>query len=134
MSYALAATLQTALFEQLSSDAAVSALIGEAVYDATPSGTLPETYVLIGNEDVRDASDRETSAALHDFTLSVVSTAQGFLDAKKVAAAIGKSLDLTPLPLSEGHVVWLQFQKARARRQSAYRQIDLRYRAHVSQN
>ncbi|NVO22822.1 DUF3168 domain-containing protein [Donghicola mangrovi] len=132
MSYVMAAALQTALYDRLAGDAPMAALIGDAVFDAVPAGTLPETYVLLGSEVVRDLSDRETRAALHDFSVSVVSTASGFLTAKLVAAAIGRALEAGDLTLNEGRVVWLKFQKAQAKRTDTHRQIDLRYRAHVS--
>lgn len=132
MSYQLGAAFQTALFSRLSSDVEVAALIGGAVYDVVPAGTLPETYVLLGDEAARGTADPEGAGALHDFTLSIVSTAQGFLTAKTVAAAIGKALELSSMTLSEGRVVWMRFRKARAHRTAEIRQIDLKYRAYLA--
>lgn len=132
MSYQLSAAFQSALYTQLSSDGGVAGLIGDAVFDALPAGTIPETYVLLGDEDARGTADPGGDGALHDFTLSIISTAQGFLTAKRVAAAIGRALELAPINLSEGRVVWLLFRKAKARRTSETRQIDLRYRAYLA--
>ena len=101
MSYQHAGALQTALFSHLAADSALSALIGDALYDAVPSGTLPETYVMMGEEEAKDAADPLGQDARHDFTLSIVSTAQGFLMAKTVAAAIGQALEIAPVSLTE---------------------------------
>lgn len=132
MSYQHAGALQTVLFSHLEADSALSALIGDALYDAVPSGTLPETYVMMGEEEAKDAADPLGQDALHDFTLSIVSTAQGFLMAKTVAAAIGQALEIAPVSLAEGRVVWLRFRKAKAQRNSETRQIDLKYRAYLA--
>ncbi|SCM67942.1 DUF3168 domain-containing protein [Donghicola eburneus] len=134
MSYQRAGALQTALFSHLAADSALSALIGDALYDAVPSGTLPETYVMMGEEEAKDAADPLGQDARHDFTLSIVSTAQGFLMAKTVAAAIGQALEIAPVSLTEGRVVWLRFRKAKAQRNSETRQIDLKYRAYLAAN
>jgi hypothetical protein len=134
MSYQRAGALQAALVSHLAADRALSALIGDALYDAVPSGTLPETYVMMGEEEAKDAADPFGQDALHDFTLSIVSTAQGFLMAKTVAAAIGQALEFAPVSLTEGRVVWLRFRKAKAQRNSETRQIDLKYRAYLAAN
>lgn len=134
MSYQLAGALQSALYSQLSSDDGVAALVGDAVYDAVPAGTLPETYVLLGDEDAKAVADPEGEDTLHEFTLSIISSAQGFLTAKTVAAAIGKALELSPMALPEGRVVWLRFRKAKAHRTAEIRQIDLKYRAYLAAN
>ena len=46
MTYALSGALQAAVYDLLQSDPGLTALIGDAVYDAVPGGSLPETYVL----------------------------------------------------------------------------------------
>ena len=65
MSYAMSGALQAAIYETLIADAGVGALIGRHVYDAVPTGTVPETYVSLGREQVRDASDQTGDGALH---------------------------------------------------------------------
>jgi len=134
MSYASGAALQAAVFQRLSADAALAALIGPAIYDAVPPGTVTGTYVSLGPEDVRDASDATGGGAAHDFTVSVVTDASGFLQAKAVAAAVSDALTQgAPLALARGHLVGLWFLKARARRVETgqMRRIDLSFRARI---
>ena len=41
MSYALSSALQSAVYQALLDDAALTALVGTAVYDALPVGAMP---------------------------------------------------------------------------------------------
>ena len=100
MSYGMAAALQEAVFQRLTGDAAVTALAGSAIYDVVPSGSLPALYVTLGQEEVRDASDKTGGGSRHDFTVSVVSDGSGFLAAKTIAAAISDALVDADLSLS----------------------------------
>ena len=52
MSYAIAAPLQTAVYGALAADPALSAIVGQHVYDALPAGRLPA----ISSKRVRNAS------------------------------------------------------------------------------
>lgn len=134
MSYAMAAGLQAAVFQRLTADAGVAALVGAAVYDAAPPGDLPPTYVTLGPEEARDASDRTGNGARHRFTVSVVSEVAGFAAAKAVAGAVCDALEDAPLALARGRLVGLWFERASARRSGPagqVRQIDLRFRARV---
>ncbi|MBK5944919.1 hypothetical protein CCR83_00265 [Rhodobacter veldkampii DSM 11550] len=138
MSYAAGAALQAAVYARLRDDPAVTALVGEAVFDAAPPGPVAGTYVSLGPEDVRDASDATGAGAEHDFTVSVVTDAAGFQTAKAVAAAVSEALTGASargagLTLSRGHLVGLWFLRARARRveTGALRRIDLTFRARI---
>ena len=133
MSYASAEALQEAVHHKLSNDAALAALVGGAIYDALPAGPLPQTYVAIGPEDVRDRSDGTGQGAWHRLTVAVVTEASGFRTAKQAAAAIGDALIDAPLALSQGRLVALNFQRARARRadRGRLRRIDLTFRARL---
>ncbi len=134
MSYGVAAALQAAVFQQLSGDADISAQSGGAIFDAVPTGQVPATYVTLGPEEVREASDRSGAGALHRFTISVVSEAAGFGAAKSLAGAVCDALDGAGLSLDRGRLVGLWFERASARRTGtggAIRQIDLRFRARV---
>lgn len=132
MSYELAGALQGALYARLTGDVDLGSLVGGAVFDAAPAGALPETYVTLGPEDVRDRSDADGPGALHEVVISIVSTANGFLAAKEVARAVGAAMESTPPAMSIGRIVWLKFYKARAQRTAKSRRIDLRYRARVT--
>lgn len=133
MSYGIAAALQGAVFQRLAADPALAGLVGEAIYDVVPAGTLPPTYVSLGPEDAQDRSDATGGGAEHRFTVSVVSEAAGFLTAKQAAAAVSDALVDAPLALSRGRLVALGFLKARARRvqDGDVRRIDLTFRARV---
>lgn len=133
MSYGSAAALQAAVYQRLMADSAVDALVGSAIYDAVPPGTLPDTYVSLGPEDARDRSDKTGAGAEHDFTVSVVTDAAGFQAAKDIAGAVADALVGAELILARGRLVDLWFLRARARRVGAadQRRIDLRFRARV---
>ncbi|MDJ0627300.1 MAG: DUF3168 domain-containing protein [Rhodobacter sp.] len=133
MSYAMAAALQAAVFAHLDADPALDALVGDAIYDAAPQGSVPELYVTLGPEDVRDRSDATGPGAMHDFVVSIVTDAAGFQLAKDAAAVVSDALVDAPLTLSRGRLVGLRFLKARAQRLSngGQRKIDLRFRARV---
>lgn len=133
MSYAVSAALQSAVYQHLQADLALDAVVGSAIYDAMPEGALPSLYVSLGPETAIDRSDVTGSGSLHRFTVSVVSAAAGFALAKQAAGAITDALDM-PLPLTRGTLVYLNFDRAVARRTGpagSLRQIDLRFRARV---
>ncbi|WP_212525987.1 DUF3168 domain-containing protein [Actibacterium sp. MT2.3-13A] len=132
MSYGVSAALQAAVYQRLTGDAVLGALVGGAIYDALPSGTLPDLYVSLGPEEARDRSDMTGAGALHLFTVSVVSAAAGFQAAKAAAAAVSDALVDAPLTLSRGALAGLHFDRARAQRLTdGTRRIDLRFRARV---
>jgi len=137
MSYGMAAALQAAVYQHLLGDAGVGGLVGAAIFDALPPGDLPQTYVTLGPEDVRDRSDGSGDGAVHRFTVSVVTQAAGFGAAKAVAAAIGDALSGADLTLGRGRLVGLWFERAAARRggkAGQVRRIDLQFRARVEDN
>ncbi|KEO59216.1 DUF3168 domain-containing protein [Thioclava indica] len=133
MSYAIGAALQSAVYERLQGDLVLTDLVGAAVYDAVPAGTVTGTYVSLGPEDARDASDKTGDGAVHDFIVSVITDEAGFQAAKQVAEAISDALLGADLALSRGHIVGVWFLKAKARRvdKGATRRIDLTFRARV---
>lgn len=133
MSYAGSASLQQAVYQTLTADAGVSALVGSHVYDALPLGAAPSLYVSLGPETVEDASSSSGGGARHDFVVSVISDASGFQSAKSVAAAVSDALVGAALTLPRGCLVGLWFLKARAARtgNDDVRRIDLTFRAQV---
>ncbi len=133
MSYAFSAALQAGLYQHLLADAAVTALVGDAVYDALPSGPQPALYVMLGPETVLDRSDVTGRGSEHRLTISVISEADGFAAAKAVAGAVSDAMD-GPIALDQGTLVYVNFDRAVARRSGpagTLRQIDLRFRARV---
>ncbi|UOA32071.1 hypothetical protein DSM110093_01853 [Sulfitobacter sp. DSM 110093] len=134
MTYALSGVLQAAVYNLLQNDQGLTTLIGAAVFDALPGGDLPETYVLLGKETAKDASDPDGAGAEHRFVVSVVTSAPGFVTVKNVASVICDLLHGSVPVLSRGHIVDMAFQKATARRidGAAGRQIDLQFRARLA--
>jgi hypothetical protein len=135
MSYGVSAALQMAVFQKLQADVALTTQVGGAIYDAIPAGVLPALYVSLGPEDVRDRSDQTGRGAEHDFTVSVVTEASGFQNAKTVAGTISDVLNQAPLVLTHGRLVSLNFVRAAARRvkDGSVRRIDLRFVARVEE-
>ena len=133
MSYAIGASLQAAVYQRLRGSSALDALVGDAIYDAAPSGAVTGIYVSIGPEDVVDASDMTGDGAVHDFVVSVVTDAAGFQTAKDVAAVISDALVDATLVLARGKLIGLRFVKAKARRvdTASTRRIDITFRARV---
>ena len=133
MSYGSAVALQAAIWQRLSSDAGLLALTGGAVFDALPPGDTPGTFVVIGPEEVRDASDRSGPGAEHRLVISVISDAPGFAGAKAAAVAVSDALAGAELVLARGRLAGLWFERARAERIDArgLRRIDLRFRARI---
>lgn len=133
MSYGAAQAFQIGIFNALSGDVALAALVGTAIYDELPPGPVDGAYVSLGAEDVRDLSAEDSGLAAHSFAISVVSPAEGFAEPKAIAAAVSDALvDATP-DLTRGRIVSLRFVKARARRVRAgqVRRIDMTFRAIV---
>lgn len=130
MSCGATAALQGALWQVLTT---APALAGVAVVDAQPVGGGPGTFVLIGPEEVADASDQSGPGADHRVMISVISDAAGFLAAKTVAAAISDVLAGGLPALARGRLVSLRFQKAVARRleDGDVRRVDLTFRARI---
>jgi hypothetical protein len=129
MSYGASSALQTAVYQALIS---APALAGVAVYDAVPPSPSG-TFVLVGPEEVRDASDKSGQGAEHQLAISVVSDGTGFLAAKTIAGAISDLLTGATMTLARGRLVSLLFLRASARRidEGEVRRIDLTFRARI---
>ena len=133
MSYGVSAALQTAVYQTLTTDPTLIGIVGNEIYDALPSGTLPSLYVAIGPEVVKDRSDKTGAGALHIFTVSVVTDSAGFATAKSAAGAVSDALVDADLTLSRGTLIALNFHRARAVRVGSAdeRRIDLTFHAIV---
>lgn len=133
MTYAVSSALQAAIYAALGADARLASLVGTAIYDALPKGQVPEAYVSIGDERVRDASDQTGNGADHRFDVIVRTTKPGFAETKEIAAAISDALHNAQLPLARGRLVFMRFERAEARRieANATREVVMRFRARV---
>lgn len=135
MSYGAACDLQGAVWQALRDDAALGALVGDAIFDAMPVDPPSGPYLALGAEDVSDAGDMTARGARHDFVVSVVEggEAGGFAMVKAAAAAAVAALDGAAPALPGARMVGVWFQRARARRaeQGGARRVDLTFRARV---
>ncbi|MGF1445579.1 MAG: DUF3168 domain-containing protein [Pikeienuella sp.] len=133
MTYALAWELQRAVFARLTTAPAVTALIGDRIYDAAPphAGPASELYVTLGDETVKDRSTATTRGAAHQLNIAVTAPSPGFGQAKQAAAAICDALLESDLPLGRGRVIVLTFRSAETERgeDDALRRIVLSFRA-----
>ena len=130
MSYAAAAALQSAVYARLTG---FPAMAGITVVDAVAPGSGKGKFVLLGPEAATDKSDKSGAGAEHLFQVSVISDDTGFLSAKVIAGHVSDALLGTGLTLSAGHLVYLTFVRAIARRlkEGEHRRIDLVFRARV---
>lgn len=133
MTYALSAHLQTAIYDRLLADPAVTAELGADVYDAVPSGSVPALYAVIGEEKASERSDITSAGAEHEVKISVLTSDAGFSRAKRAAGAICDALVGAPLTLARGRVVGVTFRKAEAARDTSnsIRRVDLNFRIRV---
>lgn len=132
MTYALSASLQTAVFGLLQDNMQLGLMVDGNIFDNPPSGPLPAMYVALGPERVRDASDGSDSGAWHEFVISVVSENSGFLGAKQAAGLVCDSLQDAQVALTRGRLIGMWFRKATAKRETdGRRRIDLTFRARV---
>ncbi|MBM3606220.1 MAG: DUF3168 domain-containing protein [Alphaproteobacteria bacterium] len=139
MSYQAGAALQAAIYQRLRSDAALTNLVGDAIFDAMPVDSPSGVFVALGPEEVRDASDATARGSRHDFIISVMSgndPGAGFAMVKAAAAAVSDALEQGGLVLTRGHLAGLWFLRASARRMKngAARQVDLTFRARIDLN
>ncbi|MFT5742238.1 MAG: hypothetical protein ACI86S_000295 [Paracoccaceae bacterium] len=133
MSYGVAESLQTAVYQHLVADVTLAGLVGTAIYDALPTGTLPPIYLALGPEIARDRSDKTGGGAEHEFTVSIVTDGAGFAAAKTAAAAVSDALVDADLTLTRGVLVSCNFYKATAARVGTgdVRRINMIFRARV---
>ena len=133
MSYALSSALQSTVYQALLDDAALTALVDTAVYDALPVGAVPSMYVSLGPETVTDASDATGVGEVHQFSISVVGDTPAFAAVKTAAGAVSDVLHGADLTLSRGRLVLMTFERATAARidGASGRRIDLRFKARV---
>lgn len=133
MTYAVSAALQSSIYQTLTNRTSLTDLVGDAIFDAVPTGAVPSLYVALGPEKVRDASDATGAGTLHEVAVTVVTDTAGFALAKIVAGHVTDALVDTDLTLARGTVSYLRFHRATAQRAGTgdTRRIDLIFRARV---
>ncbi|SOH94496.1 Protein of unknown function [Monaibacterium marinum] len=130
MSCAFSWELQQGLYWALNAAPEITNLA--TVLDAT-SAPVEGEYVSIGEELVRQ---RGPGLSQHDVLIEVHSAAQGFAQAKIIAAEVGNVLLLTPPAVTGATVTDLRFLKARAQRSKGTerRLITLTFRILIDAN
>lgn len=134
MSYAVSGALQAAVYQRLAGDAALTALVGGAVFDSPPAGALPGLHVQIGTEDGRDVSGQGAGLLRLDLEVAVRGEDTGFAAVKAAAGAVSAALEEAPLGLAAGRLVSLRLMRARARAgvgRAKRREVLLTFRALV---
>ena len=103
MTMAMAAPLQTALYERL----VVLPALGGRVFDDAPhqSADVGGAYVTLGDETVAPWDTVTDRGAIHAVRVRGYSPVRGFLPAKALAADVVAVLDEAPLTLSRGKVI-----------------------------
>lgn len=132
MTLALAAPLQVALYERLTTAPPLAMLAGR-VFDDAPHRSrdaTAEPYVTIGEDVVRPWNTMTDQGATHDAVISIHAPRRGFLDVKTIAALITEVIDADPPSPARGRIVTHEFIGARTRReeQGALRRIDVTFR------
>ena len=121
--------VQAFIYDRLSGDAALTALVGTAIYDTAPTDSPPDISVLIGAEEVLDASDKTGSADLHRAEIEIIARTSGFAAAKDVALAVRKSLDNASGIAGSGSITRVQFRRAQSLRDTTdgLRRVRMRF-------
>lgn len=100
-------SLQTAIYDALTGDAALMALV-DAIYDHVPEdAALP--YVQIGDGSVSPFSATGLEGEDHKLTLHVWTQAHGLSGAKQIMAAVRDVLDGAALTVGGAHLVLMSF-------------------------
>ena len=114
MSYAIAPSLQAAVYDALIADGDLDALVGDAIFDMAPEGTVPDRFVALGPEKVQARGSVDGLVSEFTFEILVVGKVGGFLPIKEIAARVTEVLHDADLPLTLGSLRQLSFQKAEA--------------------
>jgi len=108
------AALQSAIFAALEADTALMAKIN-AVWDEPDTGA-PYPYIVMGDGEVSDRSDKTGRGAQHRFRLDVWSDAAGRMEAKEIMDMAHDVLHDATLSLTNHTLVTIRFASARSRR------------------
>ncbi|MEO1563905.1 MAG: DUF3168 domain-containing protein [Pseudomonadota bacterium] len=121
--------VQEFLYSRLAADSGVNALVGSSIFDAAQAGDLPELSVLIGGEEVLDASDTTASARVHRAEVDIVARSGGFAQAKDTADVIRAALNGASGPAGAGQITRCLFRRTQALRDTSdgLRRIRMRF-------
>ncbi len=124
------AELQQAVFQALSADPGVSALVGGRIHDQAPR-QLQFPYITFGSTSIYDWSTGTESGTEQLFTLHVWSKTPGKKETLAIMDAVRACLEHTPLSLASRTLVdiALEFAEARHDEDLEVNHGLLRYRA-----
>jgi hypothetical protein len=112
------AALRAAIHDALTSDGALTAILGEAsVYDEPPRmASFP--YVTLGEARISNIDTDDAPSQEHQLTLHAWSRQGGHREAHLIAGALLQALDDAPLTLDAHRLVNLRFSLADVRREA----------------
>lgn len=112
------AALRAAIHDALTSDAALTELLGgPKIYDEPPRGAA-FPYVTLGEARVADFSAGGEQGEEHQLTLHAWSQQGGHKQAHLIAGALLSALDDAPLALADSHLINFRFSVADVRREA----------------
>ncbi len=92
--------LKAALRTRLTTDSAVTTLIGTAVHDAPPRGSEPP-FLLLGDAQLRENGTNEAEGVIVDLDLVVVTRERGSAQALAILHAVQAAIATAPLAVAE---------------------------------
>ncbi len=124
--------IQTSVFEALNANAQIYEKTEGAIFDHVPtSQDLPEIYVRIGDEQIKNRSSKTNSISEAIFEISIFSQHQGFIAAKHLSSLISQELTKDKLNFNNEKLIGIWFVKSQTYRLSSgnLRQIKLWFKA-----
>lgn len=123
--------LQKNIYETLSSDTTITALLGGAhIYDRVPRHVVPP-YITLGQSVARDWSTGTEEGHEHILTLHIWSQVNGKKQTFEIISALRDALHDTDLQLTDHHLINLrhEFSDARVEADGEHMHGIIRYRA-----
>ena len=102
---------------------------GRPVFDAAPAGEMPEAWIALGPERVRDASDGTAEGSVHLIEVICGAGPGGFVAAKEAAAEVDAALEGVTVP----GLVSLRRIGSRARIVKGGRRVVQTWRARIDE-
>lgn len=109
--------LQKAIFERLSADTGVVALVAARLFDNVP-GDVSFPYLTLGEAQVDDWGAGDAEGCEHFLSLHAFSRAGGRAEAKSIMGAVHSALHDAGLTLEGYRLINLRFLSAETRRES----------------
>ncbi len=105
--------LQKWIYQRLQNDEELTALGAELIADSVPSDqSLPDIYILIGNETTRDQSSTTHEGIEVMSEIRIYSRLPSYANSKKIASRICQLLKAKHENLPEARIVYARFLKS----------------------